>query len=188
MCQEISDKSLVCILDLGCGNGHFLLRLAKAGFTKLHGLDYSPNAIQLAKALFEENQLSSTISLMVGDIFAMDEKMQDSFDLIFDKGTFDAVCLRPASENINDHQRIDEIVRRYRQGVGQILKNNGRLVITSCNWSQSELIQLFCSGKSILPLSINSLEFETAGTIDHPKFQFGGAVGQVVSTVIFMKK
>ncbi|KEP65704.1 UNVERIFIED_CONTAM: hypothetical protein HHA_249010 [Hammondia hammondi] len=37
------------ILDVGCGNGMFLLRLLRHGFTALAGVDYSAAAIQLAR-------------------------------------------------------------------------------------------------------------------------------------------
>ncbi|KYK68117.1 methyltransferase domain protein [Toxoplasma gondii TgCatPRC2] len=37
------------ILDVGCGNGIFLLRLLRRGFTALAGVDYSAAAIQLAR-------------------------------------------------------------------------------------------------------------------------------------------
>lgn len=41
-------------LDLGCGNGQFLLLLDSTKFTKIVGLDYSFYAIELAKKLGEK--------------------------------------------------------------------------------------------------------------------------------------
>ena len=37
------------VLDVGTGNGAFLFKLAKAGFKKLKGIDYSEYSIKLAK-------------------------------------------------------------------------------------------------------------------------------------------
>jgi len=41
-------------LDLGCGNGQFLLLVDPTKFTKIVGVDYSFSAIELAKAYSEK--------------------------------------------------------------------------------------------------------------------------------------
>lgn len=38
-----------CALDVGCGNGEFLTRLRALGAGELHGIDFSPRAVALAK-------------------------------------------------------------------------------------------------------------------------------------------
>lgn len=46
------------ILDLGCGNGDFLMSLKKKGYNCLYGVDYSPEAICLAQEIAKkENAL-----------------------------------------------------------------------------------------------------------------------------------
>jgi 2-polyprenyl-3-methyl-5-hydroxy-6-metoxy-1,4-benzoquinol methylase len=39
------------ILDIGCGDGNFLLYLKKAGYTSLHGVDVSPDQVEVAHSL-----------------------------------------------------------------------------------------------------------------------------------------
>ena len=41
------------ILDVGTGNGAFLFKLAKRGFNRLKGIDYSEFSIKLAKTIQE---------------------------------------------------------------------------------------------------------------------------------------
>ena len=46
------------IIDLGCGNGVLSIELYEAGFRNVHGVDYSANAIELARKLAEDSGLS----------------------------------------------------------------------------------------------------------------------------------
>lgn len=48
------------IIDLGCGNGLFLIELAKEGYTNLVGVDYSEDAIILANKIAEKEELQIT--------------------------------------------------------------------------------------------------------------------------------
>ena len=45
------------IIDLGCGNGLMCLELHEAGFKNVCGVDYSANAIELAKKLAQDSDL-----------------------------------------------------------------------------------------------------------------------------------
>ena len=45
------------IIDLGCGNGVMSIELYEAGFKHVHGVDYSANAIDLAKKLAQDSGL-----------------------------------------------------------------------------------------------------------------------------------
>ena len=47
----------VSILDLGTGNGLFLVEMAKLGYTNLTGTDYSKASIVLAQAIAERHGL-----------------------------------------------------------------------------------------------------------------------------------
>ena len=49
--QRSSDAKALEILDLGTGNGSFLFRLARLGYSNLTGCDYSKASIALAKAI-----------------------------------------------------------------------------------------------------------------------------------------
>lgn len=59
----------------------------------------------------------------------------ETFDLCHDKGTYDAISLCP-----DDAQKKR---LAYIKAVHHITKENGLFVITSCNWTQNELIQHF---------------------------------------------
>lgn len=45
------------VLDVGTGNGVFLVELAKFGFSNITGIDYSPSAIQLSGNILEKEGL-----------------------------------------------------------------------------------------------------------------------------------
>jgi SAM-dependent methyltransferase len=100
----------------------------------------------------------------------------DGFDVLLDKGTFDAISL--SSEVDASGRRICEL---YSQCVMPLLKPNGIFLITSCNWTEEEL----------------RLWFEKEGTEDHKfkfhdrikyhSFTFGGHKGQSVVTLCFKK-
>ena len=92
------------------------------------------------------------------------------FDLITDKGTFDAVGL---SEGAAAQRAL------YAQAAAQLLKPRGLLVITSCNHTRQELEAHFCGGDGgRAPL------FECVDHVrTYPTFRFGGCEGSRVCTV-----
>jgi SAM-dependent methyltransferase len=67
------------ILDLGCGDGEFLIGIGKAEESvRGYGVDISPEVVALAKRRISEEGLSGRIEVMVGDIFnlrAIGERM-----------------------------------------------------------------------------------------------------------------
>ncbi|KAF7474815.1 Hypothetical predicted protein [Marmota monax] len=48
------------VLDIGTGNGVFLVELAKFGFSNITGIDYSPSAIQLSGNIIKKGYLTLT--------------------------------------------------------------------------------------------------------------------------------
>jgi len=161
------------VLDLGCGNGMFLVQMAKQlGYQKLKGIDYSSSSIDLARKIASSEGLEYIEYLTVD---FLDEKSlqqsglkEEKFHLIHDKGTFDAICLNENKENRNI----------YKQIVKNLLETNepAFFVITSCNWTQDELIKHF------------SPYFDLHDMIQYPSFEFGGAKGSTVATCIFQHK
>ncbi|KKZ58435.1 hypothetical protein EMCG_00925 [[Emmonsia] crescens] len=97
------------ILDIGTGNGSMLTLLRdEGGFTggQMAGVDYSPKSIELARRLHDspardEGATTPTIRFEVWDVFdkkAVQEldwfpAAQGGFDIVLDKGTFDAISL-----------------------------------------------------------------------------------------------
>lgn len=128
------NKDTSSILDLGCGNGYSLIQFAKAGFKKLHGCDYSLTAIELAKKITETEELNEEIQYFVADVLNFQAK--DQYQLIIDKGTFDAIALS------NNRSEAKE---KYIQTLKKILLPSpfSYFVITSCNFTKAELLVIF---------------------------------------------
>lgn len=58
-----------------------------------------------------------------------------TFSLVLDKGTYDAISLNPEN-SLNKR-------RNYIKKVYELMKPNGIFIITSCNWTDDELISHF---------------------------------------------
>lgn len=137
MIQWIEDHDIpndARILDLGCGNGYFLIELNELGYSNLIGCDYSEAAIQLAESIHSEN-----IQYKVCDILNEHQvKELGKFHLLTDKGTFDAIALMP----LNGSDEPDRTaITKYLDAVHALLEQDGILLITSCNWTD-KVIQL----------------------------------------------
>ncbi|KAF9347182.1 hypothetical protein BGX26_001323 [Mortierella sp. AD094] len=214
-------KETCSVLDLGCGNGHLLLDLAELGFEDLTGIDYSPAAIQLARAVATDKELDHVIKYEAVDFLAEKETLEwctqqavaatssteqvgpKKFMVLLDKGTYDAISLhqknkrdaaiaaaaaaeeeeeedetKPKDDIVlaENDDNMEELADRYPKRVASMMHDDGRLLITSCNWTQAELIQRFAN------------VFEYDSHIKYPTFTFGGVKGQTISSVIFKKK
>lgn len=115
----------------------FLVDLAKAGFKKLTGVDYSQKAIDLAKKIVSEEGFPD-IDLKVYDIVESSDSTKNqnfSFKLAHDKGTYDAVSLHP------DNPKAKR--EKYIKNVHEIVNDGGFLALTSCNWTKDELTEHF---------------------------------------------
>ena len=166
------------IIDFGCGNGHLLCSLGRRGFTNLTGMDYSAGAVELASKLAKSFDMQ--IEFYVDDALNIGNPklLENLYDIIIDKGTFDAISLGTSSTFSKDSQdlRIIGIAKEFKNSLRALLKTNGFFVITSCNWIRSELEILF------------SPEFEFYDHVSHPSFSFGGIIGQTVTTLILVNK
>lgn len=135
-------------------------------------MDYSAASVELARRIAGGKGLE--VEFRVWDILGGgDEELGEGFDVVLDKGTFDAVSLSGEVDGVG--RRVCE---GYRERVEGLMKGGGgRLVVTSCNWTEEELRGWFEGGK---------LVFE--GRIEYPRFSFGGQTGQSVSSVCFRRK
>ncbi|XP_058831489.1 EEF1A lysine methyltransferase 2 [Topomyia yanbarensis] len=164
-------EALICqddaIIDLGCGNGMMLVELAREGYSDLTGVDYSPRAIELAQAICTDQDMCITYKVV--DLLDRTDVMTlGKFKIVHDKGTYDAISLHP-----EDSKSMRE---SYMQSVDQLLKDDGLFILTSCNWTQLELVKSF------------EKHFSLYQVIPTPSFTFGGTVGNVVTSVVFSKK
>ncbi|XP_045104730.1 EEF1A lysine methyltransferase 2-like [Portunus trituberculatus] len=155
------------IIDIGCGNGAFLLNLAAEGFTNLHGIDYSQKAVELAQSIAAQKEMNITYK-KVDLVKCSGESLAVEYDVCHDKGTYDAVSLCPDDPSSKR--------AAYIKAVHCMTRKNGLFIITSCNWTQEELYEHF------------SDYFIVEHIIPMPTFMFGGKVGSRVSSVVFKKK
>ncbi|XP_029466470.1 EEF1A lysine methyltransferase 2 isoform X2 [Rhinatrema bivittatum] len=162
--QKIPQDS--SILDIGTGNGVFLLELVKSGYNNLTGIDYCPAAIILAERILEKEGFTQSIRLQVEDFLNPSSDLS-GFDICLDKGTFDAVSLDPD----NAMEKREQFV----MSLSHALKTEGFFLITSCNWTKDELIHQFREG------------FEFLEELPSPKFSFGGRTGSSVTVLVFKK-
>lgn len=170
-------------LDLGTGNGHLLFELRSETFNgRMVGVDYSAASIKLATEIFEnkfndicDNRSYHQVEFYQWDILS-DERPHEidgeDFDVVLDKGTFDAICL---SQDLDGAGR--RICEGYREKVETLVAPGGRFLITSCNWTEDELRAWF---------EKDELVFEDR--IKYPSFRFGGKEGQSVVTLCFRRK
>ena len=100
------------------------------------GVDYSRGAIELAKKIAEKEECGITFDTL--DI--LDEqsiaKFSDKFQVIVDKGTFDAISLSESAA------RDKELYVRHSS---LMMAEGALLLLTSCNWTESELVTHFSS-------------------------------------------
>lgn len=111
-----------------------LVGLAEAGFANLTGVDYSQKAIDLARMVLNDNNLSN-VKLEVCDV--LDNTLPHGYKVVHDKGTYDAISLNPEDPSAKRQKYIENIHR--------ILLPKGYLVLTSCNWTKEELLQHFAN-------------------------------------------
>lgn len=154
---------------LGSGNGMMLVELYREGYTNLTGVDYSANAIELAAQIAADQNMNITYTVL--DLLSADEIKQKfgdkQFDVVHDKGTYDAISLHP--ENPAEKRVM------YIENLYNLASSSGLLILSSCNWTEAELCTSL-SGK-----------FEPYKKIPTPTFKFGGSVGSVVTQIVFKK-
>jgi len=97
------------ILDIGCGNGRFLLHLLKYGNFKLYGTELESNSANRAARIPQ-------INLKLGHL------SKDSFDA----ETFDVISMFHVFEHLTEPKETLEIIYN-------ILKDNGTLIISFPN-------------------------------------------------------
>ncbi|KAL8900568.1 MAG: hypothetical protein Q9207_005629, partial [Kuettlingeria erythrocarpa] len=172
-------------LDLGTGNGEmlFLLR-SEGGFTgPMLGIDYSAASVALAERIAAQKGFGrSEVRFREWDILGgeWEEGEEGIWDVVLDKGTFDAVTL--SAETDAEGRRICE---GYRAKVLSMVKKGGRFLVTSCNWTGEELRAWFEGRGDGDAHEVGSFEWE--GTVRYPSFRFGGLTGQSVSGVCFRR-
>jgi ubiquinone/menaquinone biosynthesis C-methylase UbiE len=102
------------VIEIGCGTGITSLLLNK-NFEKTL-LDINPEALKLAKLVFEQS--GQKADFVLSDMFHMDMK-DESFDIVFNSGVIEHFDLNKRVEAIKEYKRI--------------LKKNGLMIIAFPN-------------------------------------------------------
>jgi SAM-dependent methyltransferase len=181
--EEEKEKSKPTrFLDLGTGNGHLLFALREDEWEgEMVGVDYSAQSVRLANEILASKEASASSSSASTQFHEWDilntppgPWLSTGFDVVLDKGTFDAICL--SQETDAQGRRICE---GYREKVEPLVKSGGRFLITSCNWTAEELRGWF-EGEG------SGMVYE--GRVKYPSFTFGGKTGTSVCTLCFRKR
>jgi hypothetical protein len=98
------------------------------------------------------------------------------FDIVLDKGTFDAVSLA-------DDAKTTRVCERYPRIAQRLVRAGGFVVVTSCNWTEEELVSWFVGDDE----QGGNDRLVVWGRVEYPRFRFGGHEGQGVSTVCFQR-
>ncbi|KKY20980.1 putative s-adenosylmethionine-dependent methyltransferase [Phaeomoniella chlamydospora] len=131
------------------------------------------------------------------------------WDIVLDKGTFDAISLSAeeieieeerdnnspesldhSSSTIPPPQRRRRICELYPRAAARMLNPGGYLLITSCNWTEDEVIRWFVassSPESPRPELESDPILEVYGKVKYSTYKFGGQEGQGVATVCFKR-
>jgi SAM-dependent methyltransferase len=166
--NEYNINSTSSMVDVGTGNGHLLFTLREEGFQgEMLGIDYSENSVAFAKSIAEENYVD--IQFEVVDIFEGSWSPK-SVDVVLDKGTLDAIAL--SGLKFGDKTAV----QMYSKAVEKLLTKDSVLLITSCNFTETELESIIVS---------DTLKFWKK--VDYPSFEFGGVKGSTICTLAFVK-
>ncbi|KAI0127911.1 hypothetical protein BJ170DRAFT_581162 [Xylariales sp. AK1849] len=176
-------QQTTAFLDLGTGNGELLFGLRDARWRgRILGVDYSERSDE-DDAEVDIIGASEPVEFTHHDILATPPSAllageQDAgWDVVLDKGTFDAISLSSATDS--QGRRVNE---GYRDTVLQLVREGGLFLITSCNWTEEELEKWFVG---ITKTGENG--FEKVARIEYRSFSFGGVKGQTISSLCFRK-
>lgn len=210
--MTLVDPLTASVIDVGCGNGLFLLRLASLGFTQLAGCDYAEDAIRMAREVCwsrchanagnseASDGLSKglTIRLAVMDITA-DPGTTSSRSTLQETSAAHPlsphISIVPSRELcetrfdlIHDKGTFDIFymqnnVSAYINALSRYFVKPGSLIcVTSCNATEDDLIRNFTNPPGDTPMRYR---FREHSKLRHRAISYGGLQGQVVATVVF---
>jgi hypothetical protein len=116
---------------------------------------------------------------------------EGGFDIVLDKGTFDAVSLSnevvveedagAGADTVAGKTVQRRVCESYPGIARRLVRKGGFLVVTSCNWTEEELIMWFTREDG------EGDRLKVWGRVEYPRFRFGGKEGQGVCTVCFQR-
>lgn len=154
----------------------FLLRV-QGGFTgRMLGVDYSGAGVELARAVARAEGVGEGVEFRRWDALG-EEELEGGWDVVLDKGTFDAVGL----------MGVEGVEGRYVERVRGLVGRGGRVVVTSCNWTEGEVRGWFEGGGGEGG-NQGGVRLVFEGRVEYPRFRFGGVEGQSVCSVCFRRR
>lgn len=112
--KYIKDKSDVLVI--GCGNSTMSYDLISDGFKNVISIDISAVVIKQMQQTYKKQR---KLKWQVMDASALDF-FDNSFDIVFDKGTIDAIICHP-----NGAEKVSQTLKE----VFRVLKTNGKFVV-----------------------------------------------------------
>ena len=120
------------VLEVGAGNGTLLFALQEAGYhaNRIMGIDYSEDAVKLARAVGSARSDGcecikfETCDFLKEHPATLEESQGGVWDLVLDKGTFDAIAL--GERDAEGRSPADG----YPLRIGQVVKPGGFFLIT----------------------------------------------------------
>lgn len=117
---SVGDK----ILMLGCGNSLLSMEMYEDGFKNILNIDYSDIVIQKMK---EKYAFLKDMEWQVMDIFNMSTLEGESFDVILEKGTLDALLVKERDPwSLSDE--AEAMINNVLTQVSNLLKPSGRFI------------------------------------------------------------
>ncbi|KAK6203182.1 methyltransferase domain-containing protein [Scheffersomyces amazonensis] len=170
-------------LDLGTGNGHLLFQLnedleeeydgsEKFIFT---GIDYSPDSVEFAANIAKRKYEDIEFKFEQSDLLKSNDPFiikGIKYNILLDKGTLDAIALnQDPIEEFNGKIGMEV----YASQIERLMNKDSVLLITSCNFTESELITII----------ENNSNLKVWDKINYPSFEFGGIKGSTVCSIAF---
>ncbi|PSS19946.1 hypothetical protein PHLCEN_2v3119 [Hermanssonia centrifuga] len=151
--ENIPKEPAPSILEIGSGNGALLFALHEAGYNAqfICGADYSEDAVNLARAIgISRGEGAERVTFAACDFLQdyprvtegmskPDDGETKVWDLVLDKGTFDAIAL--AEKDENGRTPAD----KYPSRIAGVVKPGGHFLIVSCNFTEGELKERFAT-------------------------------------------
>lgn len=184
------------ILDVGTGNGHLLFALLELDPPltppeRMLGIDYSPPSVELCKRIAEarggdaQHLLFQCLDFLRESSQLVDHSSKSgqgshipsAWDIVCDKGTLDAIALsrKDDIDNSSTSSPVEDPVAQYAASLAAITHTGSLFLITSCNFTADELVQIFTA------------QFSVYHVVPVPSFSFGGQKGSTTVTIAFRR-
>eukprot|EP01084_Bolivina_argentea_P303056 523174_1 len=120
----------VSVLDLGCGTGHYALKIFNFGVGNIYGMDSSDAMLEKSINKFANK---STNVLNAQSVELCKNEIQN-LSLVFKEESFDAICINQVMHHLVEHgdeNKKEMVWKIVLDSCNTILNKSGRLLITT---------------------------------------------------------